>query len=123
VLRSNWALGVLDVPGLEARDCDGPDDRAICPADVLEFVLSGRELNRNVCGRWVEPDDPELPAVGGFIRAHDPPVLEEPSRLPILPVPLGLPTSDGCGKELRTLSPVFGENRYVVEEEGPRENE
>jgi hypothetical protein len=36
-------------------------------------------------------------------------MLSVPIWLPILLVPLGLPTSDGCGKELRTLSCVFGE--------------
>ncbi len=43
-------------------------------------------------------------------------MLSEPIRLPILLVPLGLPTSDGCGKELRTLSCVFGEKRNVLGE-------
>ncbi len=33
------------------------------------------------------------------------------------PVPLGLPTSDGCGKELRALSWVFGEKRKVLGED------
>jgi len=36
-------------------------------------------------------------------------MLSVPIRPPILLVPLALPTSDGCGRELRTLSCVFGE--------------
>jgi len=36
-------------------------------------------------------------------------MLSAPMRLPILLLPLGLPISDGCDRELRTLSCVFGE--------------
>ncbi len=43
-------------------------------------------------------------------------MLPVPIRLPMLLLRPGLPTSEGCGKELRALSCVFGEKRKVLGE-------
>jgi hypothetical protein len=46
-----------------------------------------------------------------------------PSRLPMLSVPLGLPTLDVCGPAPRLPSPVLGENRNVLTEDEPDRSE
>ena len=83
--------GWLDLDGVSFR-------RAVrrSNSDPRDALLLSEMLGEEACG------------VG-------PAALSVPSRLPILPVPLGLPTSDGCGKD-RPLSCVFGENRNVLGE-------
>jgi len=101
-------------------------------ADLSVDGLCGRALNRSDRERSAEADEleelpgasfrtrePELPAEDEPMRLDGPVVLWASSRPPILSVPLGLPTSDGCGKAPWALSPVFGENRNVLGEEPP----
>jgi hypothetical protein len=68
-------------------------------------VASGLALNRRTRG-LSEADGGELCNVGGADLVT--------LWLPMLPVPFGLPTSDGCGRVRWAFSPPFGEYRNVL---------
>lgn len=108
---NRWTRWSSEVDGV--AELSGAEDRTWepgLPAAGGLVRLDGREDGEpcvSVCRRAVnrsdnDPRDGVLPmeVLGEEVCGDDLVSLWAPSRLPILSVPLGLPTSDGCGRDL-----------------------